>query len=116
MIFIRILIFRVGGKVLQIEWDPTGERLAVLFAASNYIPILGLLPGRDTSLLPLGFICGREGEHPVAIAFQKNFQHGALLTIVRFIIKNSARLIFFVYFRPGPASAFNISHSYSPTS
>lgn len=78
-----VFIFSVGGNVVQIEWDPTGMRLAVLFSECNYIAVLSLTPGNHNYLLPCGLICGREGEYPVAIAFQKDYRHGALLTIVR---------------------------------
>jgi len=75
----------MGGKVLQIEWDPTGKRLAVLFSECSSIAILGNPPGGEDThrLVPCDFICGEEQEYPVAIAFQKDFAHGSLLTIVR---------------------------------
>ena len=74
--------FRVGGKVVQMEWDPTGKRLAVMFADSEVLALFRIIPSSTTMLAPFGFIRGHKGEFPVAIAFQKDFEAGALLSIV----------------------------------
>lgn len=65
------------------EWDITGNRLAILFSDSELVPVFRVERKANTVLAPVGFIRGHTGEVPVGIAFQKNFKEGALLTIVR---------------------------------
>ncbi len=86
--------YRVGGKVIKLEWDPTGRRMAVLFDDSELVALFRLIPSSITTLAPFGFIRGHDGELPVAIAFQKGFSGGALLSIVSW---DSSLLKYFQY-------------------
>lgn len=82
---------RVGGKVREIQWDPSGHRVAILFDDSQMIAVFRvLIKSRGDLLAPLAFIRGHPDENPLSIAFQKDFGEGALLTIVQYL--------FFKYF------------------
>jgi len=74
--------FRVGGKVVQMEWDPTGRCLAIIFDDSEVLALFHVIPSADIILAPFGLIKGHLGEYPVTMAFQKDFSSGALLSIV----------------------------------
>lgn len=79
----NLWFYRVGGKVRQMEWDSSGHRVAVMFDDSDLIALFRVLPKSHVELLtPLGFVRGHQDESPSAIAFQKDFTEGALLTIV----------------------------------
>lgn len=79
---------RVGGKVREIQWDPSGHRVAILFDDSEMIAVFRvLIKSRGDLLAPLGFIRGHPDENPLSIAFQKDFCEGALLTIVSTLAK-----------------------------
>ena len=68
--------------MLQFDWDPTGTRLAVLFSDSELVAVFRVQRKPTITLIACGFVRGQDGELPVAIAFQKNFNQGALLAIV----------------------------------
>ncbi|XP_028930032.1 aladin [Ornithorhynchus anatinus] len=79
---------RLGGEVLSVVWDPSGERLAVLVKGTPAVqdgrPLILLFRTRNTpvfELLPCGFIQGEEGAWPQIIAFHPAFRKGALLSV-----------------------------------
>lgn len=81
-------ITSVGGLVHAMEWDPTGERLAVTFyckgctdRTQELIALFRTSAKRTIEITPCGFIRGRPEEYPLVIAFQKRFDGGALLTV-----------------------------------
>ncbi|XP_038044503.1 aladin-like isoform X2 [Patiria miniata] len=75
-----------GGVIQDMAWDPTGERLAVLFKPSqkNTQDLIALFSTRLEPVLeviPSGFVRGEPGQKPELISFQPNFRQGALLTV-----------------------------------
>jgi len=73
----------LGGLVQDIQWEPTGARLAVTFRDTPRLLLLrarpGALPGR---LAPVGWVTGRRGERPAIAQFQRAPSAlGALLTV-----------------------------------
>lgn len=75
---------RVGGTIKNMVWDPTGERLAVLFRGprAENIALFQTRIEPVLELIPCGFIRGLSGEVPQQICFQPKFLDGALLTVV----------------------------------
>jgi aladin len=72
----------VGGRVLGMRWDPSGERLVLSFVESNLIALFCTkVTPTGLSISPLGFIPGEAGEAPTAMEFAKHFKGGALLSI-----------------------------------
>ncbi|XP_022916047.1 aladin-like [Onthophagus taurus] len=71
----------VGGLIQSMDWDPTGNHLAVLFRDSNYVTIFTItfLPAVQINASCL--VAGAPEETPCMIAFQKNFKQGACLSI-----------------------------------
>ncbi|XP_038608330.1 aladin [Tachyglossus aculeatus] len=79
---------RLGGEVLSMVWDPSGERLALLLKGTPAVragqPLILLFRTRNApvfELLPCGFIQGEEGAWPQIIAFHPAFRKGALLSV-----------------------------------
>ena len=72
-----------GGLVQDIQWDPTGHRLAITFKESNSVCLIRSKPGQ-ARLSPIGLISGSgENEFPVTLQFQSRApDYGALLTVV----------------------------------
>ncbi|XP_048579838.1 aladin isoform X2 [Nematostella vectensis] len=76
----------VGGLVHTMAWDPTGERLAVIFEddGQRAQPMVVMFKTRlkpTFEVLPSGFVQGPPDTIPQLIAFQQNFKHGAVLTV-----------------------------------
>lgn len=81
---------RVGGIVQDMAWDPTGERLAVIFKSNGdknhscYNKMVALFRTRThpvVDIAPCGYVRGENGDTPNIIRFQPNFKRGALLTV-----------------------------------
>ncbi|KAI0239393.1 Aladin [Lamellibrachia satsuma] len=72
----------VGGNIQAMAWDPTGERLAVQFTASEMIALFQTRMQPVLEIIPCGFVRGNTGDTPSLISFQPSFIHGALLTVV----------------------------------
>jgi len=72
-----------GGLVQDIQWDPSGHRVAVSFKNTNSICILRSKP-KQARLSPVGWVtCSISGEFPVCMQFQQSpVDFGAVLTIV----------------------------------
>lgn len=71
-----------GGLVQDIQWDPSGHRVAVIFRDSDLVALLRSKPG-TARLSPIGWIRGEAGETPVCCQFQQDSPHyGALLSLV----------------------------------
>jgi len=75
------LAHKVGGRVRQMDMDPTGNRLAVFFDDSELVAVFRVQSRSMYYLAPCGFIRGSPNEFPLAMEFQKNFKDGSLLTI-----------------------------------
>ena len=67
----------------DIQWDPSGHRVAVSFKNTNSICILRSKP-KQARLSPVGWVtCSISGEFPVCMQFQQSpVDFGAVLTIV----------------------------------
>ncbi|PIK53858.1 putative aladin [Apostichopus japonicus] len=79
---------RIGGLIQDMAWDPTGERLAVLFQktleedhADDVIALFNTRLQPVLELIPCGFIRCEPEEEPQLISFLPKFDKGALLTI-----------------------------------
>uniref|UniRef100_A0A670HQH0 Aladin WD repeat nucleoporin n=1 Tax=Podarcis muralis TaxID=64176 RepID=A0A670HQH0_PODMU len=79
---------RIGGEVLSMVWDPSGERLAVVIRGNRDAPdcrvIIAVFRTRNSpvfELLPCGFLQGEDGAQPQLVAFHPCFKKGALLTV-----------------------------------
>jgi len=72
-----------GGLVQNIQWDPSGHRVAVSFKNTNSICLLRSKP-KQSRLSPVGWVTGSiSGEFPVCMQFQQSpSEFGAVLTIV----------------------------------
>ena len=71
-----------GGLVQDIQWDPSGHRVAIIFRDSDLVALLRSKPG-TARFSPIGWIRGEAGETPVCCQFQQDSpQYGALLTLV----------------------------------
>jgi aladin len=73
----------VGGCVQGMSWDPTGERLAIIFTADspghNLVAVFRTRVTSMVEILPGGFIRGEGDDVPQLVTFQKNCCHGALV-------------------------------------
>ena len=70
-----------GGQVQDIQWDPSGHRLALIFRDSPLLALLRTKPGQ-ARLGPIGWVRGQAGETPVCCQFQQDSpDYGALLTV-----------------------------------
>ncbi|CAI5765387.1 aladin isoform X1 [Podarcis lilfordi] len=79
---------RIGGEILSMVWDPSGERLAVVIRGNRDAPdcrvIVAVFRTRNSpvfELLPCGFLQGEDGAQPQLVAFHPCFKKGALLTV-----------------------------------
>ena len=72
-----------GGLVQDIQWDPTGHRVAISFRDTPYICLLRSKPGPMVGRLsPVGWVVGRNGEIPSCMEFQQSpVECGAVLTV-----------------------------------
>jgi len=71
-----------GGLVQDIQWDPTGHRLAITFKETSVVCLMRSKPGQ-VRLTPIGWVSGRLFEFPVTTQFQRKApEYGALLTVV----------------------------------
>jgi len=72
-----------GGLVQDIQWDPTGHRVAISFKDTPYICLLRSKPGPMVGRLsPVGWVVGRNGEIPSCMEFQQSpVECGAVLTV-----------------------------------
>jgi len=73
-----------GGLVQDIQWDPTGHRLAITFKETSAVCLMRSRPGQ-ARLTPIGWVSGsaEEAEFPVTTQFQRKApEYGALLTLV----------------------------------
>ena len=72
-----------GGLVQDIQWDPTGHRVAISFRDTSYICLLRSRPGPVVGRLsPVGWVVGREGDMPSCMEFQQSpVGRGAVLTV-----------------------------------
>ncbi|XP_006825420.1 aladin-like [Saccoglossus kowalevskii] len=78
----------IGGSIQDMAWDPTGERLAILFSgkqeSNNTGHLVALFRTRIKpvfEIMPCGFVKGHKDDMPQLVSFQPNFNKGALLTI-----------------------------------
>ncbi|KAI4469780.1 aladin [Holotrichia oblita] len=63
------------------DWDPTGNHLAVIFSETNYVAVFTVTLDPVLQLNPSFLVAGTPDEYPCLIAFQKNFHEGACLAI-----------------------------------
>ena len=72
-----------GGLVQDIQWDPTGHRVAISFKDTPYICLLRSKPGPMVGRLsPVGWVVGKNGEIPSCMEFQQSpVECGAVLTV-----------------------------------
>lgn len=73
--------FVVGGLVQDMIWEPKGRTVAVLFQDTNCICLFTAVTAPNMQLVPSSIVVGLPEEIPTAIAFQKNFENGACLSI-----------------------------------
>ena len=70
-----------GGLVQDIQWDPTGHRVAVSFKDTNSVCLLRSKPGQ-ARLSPVGWVTSSSSHFPVCIQFQQSpVEYGAVLTV-----------------------------------
>jgi len=70
-----------GGLVQDIQWDPSGHRVAIVFRETSLVALLRSKPGQ-ARLSPIGWVKGQSGEAPVCCHFQQDAPHyGALLSV-----------------------------------
>ena len=70
-----------GGLVQDIQWDPSGHRVALIFRETAMVALLRSKPGQ-ARLSPLGWLRGESGETPVCCQFQQDSpDYGALLSV-----------------------------------
>jgi len=72
-----------GGLVQDIQWDPSGRRVAISFRETSYICLLRSSLGSSIGgLSPVGWIVGKMGVMPACLQFQQNqVECGAILTV-----------------------------------
>lgn len=72
-----------GGLVQDIQWDPTGVRLAISFRSSNLVAVLSTETSTTVAISPVGWIRGQEGEEPACLQFQAGggVEFGCVLTV-----------------------------------
>ncbi|XP_071102103.1 aladin-like [Haliotis cracherodii] len=78
---------KIGGSVHAMEWDSTGERLAILFRghdnkAGSYVAVFKTVTHPVIEILPCGLVRGQDSETAHCISFKPKFDQGALLTVV----------------------------------
>ncbi|XP_064613743.1 aladin-like [Liolophura sinensis] len=82
---------RVGGLIHDMVWDPTGERLALIFQGDTeptedevrrVVALFRTKTSPVLEFLPCGFVVGGPREVPLHIAFQPVFREGALLSVI----------------------------------
>ena len=54
-------IFRVGGRIASVVWDPSGERVVLAFQLSPYLLVCNGLTVPLIQLVPSGWIAGPDG-------------------------------------------------------
>lgn len=79
---------KVGGVLQSMAWDPTGNRLAMIFRDSDnpdkthrHIGLFTTSLDPIFEIRPCGFITGYSEELPLAVSFLPNFGKGALLMV-----------------------------------
>ncbi|XP_023223058.1 LOW QUALITY PROTEIN: aladin-like [Centruroides sculpturatus] len=73
---------RIGGRIQNMIWDKTGERLAVSFKDnSELIAIFRTKVKPILEIHPLGFVRGLPTESVQLMTFHDHFYQGALLTV-----------------------------------
>ncbi|XP_067125534.1 aladin [Centruroides vittatus] len=73
---------RIGGRIQNMIWDKTGERLAVSFKDnSELIAIFRTKVKPILEIHPLGFVRGLPTESVQLMTFHDHFHQGALLTV-----------------------------------
>ncbi|KAJ8900930.1 hypothetical protein NDN08_000228 [Rhodosorus marinus] len=80
----------VGGMARQMAWDPTGERLAILFEsqegaedADNLVAIYSTRLRPTFQMNPIGWVRGTRDSGPaLSIAFKPCFKSGSLLAVL----------------------------------
>lgn len=73
---------RIGGRIQNMIWDKTGERLAISFKDnSELIAVFRTKVKPVLEIHPLGFVRGLPTESVQLMSFHDNFQQGALLTV-----------------------------------
>jgi len=72
-----------GGLVQDIQWDPSGRRVAISFRETGYICLLRSRPGQIVGgLSPVGWVIGKDNEMPSCLEFQQSpVGCGAVLTV-----------------------------------
>lgn len=71
----------IGGDVRDMQWDPRGNHLALLFNTTNCVALFVVSLQPRLHLLPCCLLTGLPHEVPCSIAFQQNFIEGACLTV-----------------------------------
>ena len=70
----------VGGLVLNMVWDPSGERLVVSFKDSNFMALFCTkVTSTRLSITPLGFIQGEPDEFSSTMEFAQKFSGSYIL-------------------------------------
>lgn len=106
----------VGGCVHSLAWDPSGERMAIIFTddspGSELVAVFRTRLSPILELLPGGFVRGRHGELPVSIQFHTQGLEGTLLAVAW----NSGRISFVLHrFTQCPVlpEVTSLSHQYN---
>lgn len=71
----------VGGDARDMQWDPRGNHLAILFNSTNCVALFVVSVQPRLHLLPCCLVTGLPHEVPCSMAFQQNFREGACLTV-----------------------------------
>ncbi|CAH2011328.1 unnamed protein product [Acanthoscelides obtectus] len=71
----------LGGPIRQIEADPKGRHVAVLFQDTDCIAVFGVVKRPQLALIPSSLIMGLAEEKPSTISFIQDFDSGSCLTI-----------------------------------
>ena len=72
----------VGGLVLNMVWDPSGERLVVSFKDSNFMALFCTkVTSTRLSITPLGFIQGEPDEFSSTMEFAQKFSGSYILNL-----------------------------------
>ncbi|KAG1665309.1 Aladin [Nymphon striatum] len=78
-------LIKVGGRISQMIWDSTGERLAVSFRGDTKpceaIALFRTRTKPSFEIFPCGYILGSSDSFPSYMAFKPNYDKGALLTV-----------------------------------
>lgn len=112
----------VGGTAQSMVWDPSGERLAVLFRNNDqeFVAVFRTQVKPVLEIMPCGLLRGEPGDIPQVLQFQQGFQKGALLTLCWSSGKVTFLPMFFVsatsmaqqrlYVAPGAVSNGGLKH------